>query len=33
MPIFNLAIGGPGAGDPVPGTIPAEILIDYFRVW
>lgn len=31
--VFNLAVGGPGAGDPRLGNFPAEMLIDYIRVW
>lgn len=31
--IFSLAVGGPGAGDPALGTFPADMLIDYIRVW
>jgi hypothetical protein len=32
-PMFTLAVGGPGAGDPALGTFPAAMLIDYIRVW
>jgi len=33
FPIFNLAVGGPGAGDPSGGTFPAVMLVDWIRVW
>ena len=33
FPVFNLAVAGSGGGDPGPGTYPAEMLIDYIRVW
>ncbi|HEY6647910.1 MAG TPA: glycoside hydrolase family 16 protein [Mycobacterium sp.] len=32
-PMFTLAVGGVGAGDPAAGTFPAAFLIDYIRVW
>jgi hypothetical protein len=32
-PMFTLAVGGVGAGDPALGTFPAAMLIDYIRVW
>ena len=32
-PMFTLAVGGVGAGDPAAGTFPAAMLIDYIRVW
>ncbi|GFG75856.1 putative beta-1,3-glucanase [Mycobacterium botniense] len=32
-PVLNLAVAGSGGGDPRPGTYPAEMLIDYVRVW
>jgi Glycosyl hydrolases family 16 len=32
-PMFTLAVGGVGAGDPAAGTFPASMLIDYIRVW
>ncbi|KMV20888.1 1,3-beta-glucanase [Mycobacterium heckeshornense] len=32
-PMFTLAVGGVGAGDPALGTFPAQMLIDYIRVW
>ncbi len=32
-PMFTLAVGGVGAGDPAAGTYPASMLIDYIRVW
>jgi hypothetical protein len=33
MSIFNLAVGGPGGGDPNAGNYPADMLIDWIRVW
>ncbi len=33
FPVFNLAVAGSGGGDPGPGTYPAEMLVDYIRVW
>ena len=32
-PMFTLAVGGPGGGDPALGTFPAAMLIDWIRVW
>jgi len=32
-PMFTLAVGGPGGGDPALGTFPSQILVDYVRVW
>jgi beta-glucanase (GH16 family) len=32
-PMFTLAVGGVGAGDPAAGTFPAAMLIDYLRIW
>ena len=32
-PIFNIAVGGPGGGDPNAGNYPADMLIDWIRVW
>lgn len=32
-PMFNLAVGGVGGGDPALGTYPAAMLVDYIRVW
>ncbi|HZQ33190.1 MAG TPA: glycoside hydrolase family 16 protein [Mycobacterium sp.] len=32
-PILDLAVAGSGGGDPGPGTYPADMLIDYVRVW
>jgi hypothetical protein len=32
-PMFTLAVGGVGAGDPALGAFPAAMLIDYIRVW
>ncbi|MEY8016263.1 glycoside hydrolase family 16 protein [Mycobacterium servetii] len=31
--VFNLAVAGSGGGDPGPGTYPAEMLVDWIRVW
>jgi hypothetical protein len=31
--VFNLAVAGSGGGDPRPGTYPAEMLIDWVRVF
>ncbi len=33
QPMFTLAVGGPGGGDPALGNFPAAMLIDYIRVW
>jgi Glycosyl hydrolases family 16 len=33
FPILNLAVAGSGGGDPGPGTYPAEMLVDWLRVW
>lgn len=33
FPIFNIAVGGPGGGDPNLGQYPADMLVDYIRVW
>ncbi|MGO9152795.1 glycoside hydrolase family 16 protein [Mycobacterium sp.] len=32
-PMFTLAVGGVGAGDPAAGTFPAAMLVDYLRIW
>ena len=32
-PMFTLAVGGVGAGDPAAGTFPCQMLVDYIRVW
>jgi hypothetical protein len=32
-PMFTLAVGGVGAGDPALGTFPAAMLVDYIRIW
>jgi hypothetical protein len=32
-PMFTLAVGGVGGGDPNLGQFPAAMLIDYVRVW
>jgi len=33
FPVLNLAVSGSGGGDPRPGTYPAQMLVDYVRVW
>ena len=33
FPILNLAVAGSGGGDPGPGTYPADMLVDWVRVW
>ena len=33
FPVLNLAVGGPGAGDPALGKFPADMLVDWVRVW
>ena len=33
FPVLNLAVGGSGGGDPRPGTYPADMLIDWVRVF
>ncbi|MEH3140297.1 MAG: glycoside hydrolase family 16 protein [Mycobacterium kyogaense] len=33
FPILDLAVAGSGGGDPRGGSYPAEMLIDYVRVW
>ena len=33
FPVFNLAVGGSGGRDPRPGTYPADMLVDWVRVW
>ena len=32
-PMFTLAVGGPGGGNPDLGTFPAAMLIDWIHVW
>jgi hypothetical protein len=32
-PMFTLAVGGVGAGDPAQGTFPCAMLVDYLRIW
>ena len=32
-PMFTLAVGGVGAGDPAAGIFPASMLVDYIRIW
>jgi hypothetical protein len=32
-PMFTLAVGGPGGGDPALGNFPAAMLVDWIRVW
>jgi hypothetical protein len=31
--MFTLAVGGPGGGDPNLGSFPADMLVDWIRVW
>lgn len=33
FPVLNLAVAGSGGGDPKRGTYPAEMLVDWVRVW
>ncbi|MDY6996286.1 MAG: glycoside hydrolase family 16 protein [Actinomycetota bacterium] len=33
FPILNLAVAGSGGGDPAAGIYPAEMRVDYVRVW
>ena len=33
FPILNLAVSGSGGGDPSTGIYPADMLVDYIRVW
>ncbi|WP_431235668.1 glycoside hydrolase family 16 protein [Mycolicibacterium psychrotolerans] len=33
FPVLNLAVSGSGGGDPRSGTYPADMLVDYVRVW
>lgn len=33
FPVFDLAVAGSGGGDPTGGNYPANMLIDYIRVW
>lgn len=33
QPMFTLAVGGPGGGNPALGQFPAAMLVDYIRVW
>ena len=33
FPILGLAVAGSGGGDPGPGTYPADMLVDWVRVW
>jgi Glycosyl hydrolases family 16 len=32
-PMFTLAVGGPGGGDPALGSYPASMLVDWIRIW
>lgn len=32
-PVFNLAVGGSGGRDPRPGNYPAELLVDWVRIF
>jgi hypothetical protein len=31
--VFNLAVAGSGGEDPSAGSYPADMLIDWIRVW
>ncbi|MCI4673771.1 glycoside hydrolase family 16 protein [Candidatus Mycolicibacterium alkanivorans] len=33
FPVLNLAVSGSGGGDPRPGNYPADMIVDYVRVW
>jgi hypothetical protein len=33
FPVLNLAVAGSGGGDPAGGTYPAEMLVDWVRVF
>jgi hypothetical protein len=33
VPVFNIAVGGSGGRDPSGGSYPAEMLIDWIRVF
>jgi len=33
VPVFNLAVGGSGGREPAEGSYPAEMLIDWVRVF
>ena len=33
FPVLDLAVAGSGGGDPGPGTYPADMLVDWVRVW
>lgn len=33
FPVFNLAVAGSGGGDPAGGHYPAQMLVDWIRVW
>lgn len=33
LPVLNLAVSGSGGGDPSRGNYPADMLIDWVRVW
>ncbi len=33
FPVLNLAVAGSGGGDPGPGSYPAQMLVDWVRVW
>ena len=32
-PMFNLAVGGPGGGDPALTNFPVSMLVDWIRIW
>ena len=33
FPVLNLAVGGSGGGDPASGSYPAEMPVDWVRVF
>ncbi len=33
FPVLDLAVAGSGGGNPGPGTYPADMLVDWVRVW
>ena len=33
FPVLNLAVSGSGGGDPKGGNYPADMLVDWVRVW
>jgi hypothetical protein len=32
-PMFTLAVGGVGAGDPAAAGLPADMLVDWIHIW